>query len=120
MSLFTLGKNNKTIVEKLLSFGKESEITGLCSYILGGATDNLLELNIYYHSIFTLEIPFKGSVEFPVESAIKPEGTWYDWEKMYCDQDNHADTLSDCGRLRRWWAYNLAVAVSNKEKITAI
>lgn len=115
MNLFAFGKNNSVVVECLLDYGNEKQWTGLCGY-LAEAED--FEVGMYYWGIFQDESPFKFYEEqYPVECAINPDGRFEHWSRMYSNQYDMADVNTETGMLRRWWAYNLAVAVSNMEEI---
>lgn len=112
MNLFAFGKNNVYIVEYLLAYGKEEQSTGLCYYL---RDPELLE--VYFSEVFVQETPFDDSTEYPVERAINPGGQYRELVDAYHDQYDMADVNTETGMLRHWWAYNLAVAVSNMEEI---
>lgn len=112
MNLFAFGKNNDYIVEYLLAYGKEEQATGLCYYL---RYPKLLE--VYFSEVFLDEAPFDDNREYPVEGAINPGGQYQELADTYHDQYDMADVNTETGMLRRWWAYNLAVAVSNMEEI---
>ena len=108
MNLFAFGKNNAYIVEYLLAYGKEEQTTGLCSYLQYSGS-----LRPYFFRVFVQEAPFKISKEYPVEGAVNPGGQYEEWVDTYKYGYDTADVNTETGMLRRWWAYNLAVAVSN-------
>ena len=112
MNLFAFGKTNAYIVEYLLAYGKEEQTTGLCSYL---QYPKLLEG--YFLDVFSDEAPFDDEHIYPVEGAINPGGQYQELADAYHDQYDMADVNTETGMLRRWWAYNLAVAVSNMEDI---
>ena len=112
MNLFAFGKNNTYIVKYLLAYGKEERVTGLCCYI---QYPKLLE--VYSSEVFLQEAPFEDGTDYPVECAINPGGQYKEWADTYHDQYDMVDVSTETGMLRRWWAYNLAVAVSNMEEI---
>ena len=112
MNLFAFGKNNAYVVEYLLAYGKEERATGLCYYL---QYPKLLE--VYFSEVFLQEAPFEDGTDYPVECAINPGGQYQEWADTYHDQYDMVDVSTETGMLRRWWAYNLAVAVSNMEKI---
>ena len=78
-------------------------------------TPELLE--VYFSEVFLQEAPFDDNMEYPVEGAINPGGQYSELANTYHDQYDMADMNTEYGKLRRWWAYNLAVAVSNMEEI---
>ena len=112
MNLFAFGKNNAYIVEYLLAYGKDERATGLCYYL---RYPKLLE--VYFLEVFLDEAPFDDGTDYPVEGAISPEGQDQELANAHHDQYDMADVNTETGILRRWWAYNLAVAVSNMEEI---
>ena len=111
MNLFAFGKNNAYIVEYLLAYGEQERFVGLCCYL------QCLESRSYFLRVFVQEAPFKISKEYPVEGAVNPGGQYQELADTYHDQYDMADVNTEAGMLRRWWAYNLAVAVSNTEEI---
>ena len=112
MNLFAFGKNNDYIVEYLLAYGKEERSTGLCYYLRYPKS-----LEVYFSEVFLDEAPFDDNMDYPVEGAINPGGQYQELADTYHDQYDMADVNTETGMLRRWWAYNLAVAVSNMEEI---
>ena len=112
MNLFAFGKNNAYIVKYLLAYGEEERVTGLCCYI---QYPKLLE--VYFSEVFLDEAPFDDNSEYPIEGAINPGGKYQELADAYHYQYDMADVNTEMGMLRRWWAYNLAVAVSNMEEI---
>lgn len=112
MSLFAFGKNNAYIVKYLLAYGEQEQATGLCHYLRYPKP-----LEGYFLDVFLDEAPFEVCTGYPVECAINPGGQYQELADTYHAQYDMADVNTETGMLRRWWAYNLAVAVSNMEEI---
>jgi len=116
-NMFKIGPYNKKFVNALLMYIDKYQEYGLCG---------MIDLKFGYSSrekaFLKNQDVFKTSDDFPIEMAIgkirkrskeKSEDTYYQhgWN---CTQTSpkHAE-----GRLRSWWAYNLAVAASNIENL---
>lgn len=101
---FKFGKNNKDLVFRILRYiGTENteHSVGLCNGVCWG------EL----YDFFKTQPPFELDPIYPVDAAIQKSqkksvsGSYYSrW---------HTNPKKATGRLRIWWAYNLAVAISN-------
>ena len=112
VNLFAFGKNNAYIVKYLLAYSEEEQVVGLCYYIRCSKP-----LEVYFSEVFLQEAPFEDGTDYPVECAINPGGQYQEWADTYHDQYDMVDVNTETGMLRRWWVYNLAVAVSNMEEI---
>ena len=108
-SMFEIGPNNKTFTDVFLSYADTKRDTGICSHVL----DFLNTDKVY--SFFKRQAPFKDNDVYPVECALNETKSkrFYTYSSLYDEQTDKANPKSTYGKLRRWWAYNLAVAVSN-------
>lgn len=108
-SMFEIGSNNKSMADAFLSYGDTSQYTGICSHV-----DEFLYTSKAF-SFFKSQSPFNDHCTYPVEYALSKTKTknFAPYSKLYDTQTDKANPKSNYGKLRRWWAYNLAVAVSN-------
>jgi len=116
-NMFKIGPCNPELVKVLLEYIDTSRSYGLC-----GTINFKFGYSSREKAFLKNQDVFKTSGDFPIEMHIgkirkrskeKSEETYYQhgWD---CTQTSpkHAE-----GRLRRWWAYNLAVAASNIENL---
>lgn len=113
-SMFEIGPNNKSMVNAFLSYGDAIRDTGICSHVGEFLTTSKAI------SFFKSQAPFdghRGHRGYPVEHALSKTETktknFAPYSRLYDEQADKANPKSTYGKLRRWWAYNLAVAVSN-------
>jgi len=116
-NMFKIGPYNKKFVNDLLGYIDTSRSYGLC-----GMINFKFGCPSREKAFLTNQDVFKTSDAFPIEMHIgkirkrsrkKSEETYYQhgWDGSQTSP-KHAE-----GRLRRWWAYNLAVAASNIENL---
>lgn len=116
-NMFKIGPYNKKFVNDLLGYIDTSRSYGLC-----GMINFEFGCSSREKAFLENQDVFKTSDDFPIEMHIgkirkrsrkKSEDTYHQhvWD---CTQTSpkHAE-----GRLRSWWAYNLAVAASNIENL---
>lgn len=107
-NMFQIGDQNEREVNILLEYLVGIQFTGLCSYLIcdGKAFDFLK-----YQEVFDTD------QKYPVEwHVLTSEGYTENivdrLSTEYENQRNKADPDTPYGQLRRWWCYNLAVAMS--------
>lgn len=129
MSMFAIGPNAPTAVESLLNYGSKLRRFGLCSYASWYAPvdhdshrDTLQRL-IEADSKRTMVDRDEPRHSYPVEFALlasvssnSAEDIYDEAAHTYHKWDNKADKRAAHGQLRIWWAYNLAVVLSNTEE----
>lgn len=105
MNMFKFGKNNKDLVAYLLIYLVETRYAGLCDWL------DYIEPDSVW-TWFGCQEPFteEGGDSFPVEFALYPG--WNDLNYIYRSTKNKIDVSLPQGQLRKWWCYNLAIAVS--------
>ena len=107
-NMFQFGDQNVYEVEILLEYLTGFQPTGLCSYLVhSGQTFDFLK---------SQEV-FKDEQQYPVEyHVLFHKGyTSIEYSQLvteYEDQWDKSDPNTVYGQLRRWWCYNLAVAMS--------
>lgn len=108
MNMFKFGTNNTDLVGLLLLYLEARQDCGLCEWLDCVDSDAFLVW-------FECQEPFEQEgdetfpIEFPIEFALYPgREKWY----IYRSTENKIDVSLPQGRLRRWWCYNLAIAVS--------
>lgn len=108
-SMFEIGSNNKSVVDAFLSYGDASRGTGICHHVGEFLTTSKAI------SFFKSQAPFDGHRGYPVEHALSKTETkiFAPYFSLYDMQTDKANPKSNYGKLRRWWAYNLAVVISN-------
>lgn len=109
-NMFKLGSKNSDAVGDFLGYIMYPNELPMC---LGLSTLEAV-------SFLKKQTPFKDCVTYPVEYAVlqhkKKRNTFEDRDSLYTDlYKKHACPNSRkhlCGKLRVWWAYNLAIAAS--------
>lgn len=107
--MFQIGDQNEREVNILLEYLVGIQYTGLCNYL---ADDFSI-----YEFLRDQEVFDTDQEEYPVEwHVLTTEGyIRIEFNKLiteYRYQRNKADPDTPYGQLRRWWCYNLAVAMS--------
>lgn len=119
-SMFDFGPYNHESKNVLLSYLDDEQETGLCNYI-----ENINDEHL--DNFVTSQSVFEGASyqeNFPIEAAILKKNhklVEYDsclsaYARQY-DKKDFVSVKTPYGRLRRWWAYNLAVAISQQELV---
>lgn len=104
-SMFAFGKKNPKIKKLFLDYITRERSTGLCSYTAGRCVEA-------YHFL-KLQAVFKKEDEYPVEYFVlrsMKKGTSDKFQRYGKSSQNDPSTPE--GRLRIWWATNLAIAAS--------
>jgi hypothetical protein len=105
-NMFMFGDKNKTVVESFIRYTQQETHFGMCiSLGHGGAIEFLKD-----------QKPFKDCITYPVEYAVlrhkKKRSTFGARDRVYGKYDYANSTKHLYGKLRVWWAYNLAIAAS--------
>lgn len=124
MSMFAIGPNAPTAVESLLNYGSRIRRFGLCSYASRYApVDHNSHRIILRRLIFADTERVVTGYAYPVEYALLASVSGTSAEEIYDEAalayytlDNKADKRTANGQLRIWWAYNLAVVLSNMDE----
>lgn len=109
-NMFKLGSKNPGVVDDFLGYSRYPNELPMCLGL------NTLEAI----GLLKKQTPFKECVTYPVEYAVlqhkKKSNTFEDRDDHYTElYKKHARPNSSkhlCGKLRIWWAYNLAIAAS--------
>jgi len=106
-NMFQFGDQNKCEVEVILKYLESYQSTGMCSYLNDYETG--------YDFLKSQEV-FNKDEDFPVEyHVLTSKGNTkvrHLLQDEYEAQWNKSDPDTPYGQLRRWWCYNLAVAMS--------
>jgi len=107
-NMFQIGDQNEREVNILLEYLVGFQFTGLCGY--------LADYFSIYEFLRDQEV-FETEQGYPVEHYVLTHEGYSRIEAArliaeYKDQRNKADPGTPYGQLRRWWCYNLAVAMS--------
>ena len=119
MNMFAIGSNAPVAVESLLNYCSEIRRFGLCAYTsLYAPVDHNALLRLIYADAERVV----SECAYPVECALLASVSGTSAEEIYDEAahvyymlDNKADERTANGQLRLWWAYNLAVVLSNME-----
>lgn len=104
-SMFAFGKKNPKIKKLFLEYTEGKQRTGLCSFVW---------INSKALSFLKSQIVFKYNKDYPVEHFIlrnQKKGVHQAMDRYDCTV-NYADPTTPSGKLRIWWATNLAIAAS--------
>ena len=105
-NMFKFGDKNKSVVEAFIRYTQQESPLGMCMSLHHGDAIDLLED----------QKPFKDCGEYPVEYAVlrhkKKRSTYGARDRVYGDYEYANSTKHLYGKLRTWWAYNLAIAAS--------
>lgn len=109
-NMFKLGSKNLRVVDDFLCYSRYPDTLPMC---YGLSTSEAV-------AFLKKQTPFKECVTYPVEYAVlqhkKKRNTFEDRDYLYDElYKKHACPNSRrhlCGKLRIWWAYNLAIAAS--------
>ena len=123
MNMFAIGSNAPVAVESLLNYGSRIRRFGLCAYAsLYAPVDHDSRRIALRHLIFADAERVVTGYAYPVEYALLASVSGTSAEEIYDEAahvyymlDNKADKRTANGQLRLWWAYNLAVVLSNME-----
>lgn len=116
-NMFKIGHYNPELVKVLLEYIKAENIDGLCKEINFNFGPNSVEKKF----LLKQEV-FKNYERFPIEIAIgklrkRSREKSQDLYFTHGYNDSQTSPKHAEGRLRSWWAYNLAVAASNIENL---
>lgn len=105
-NIFKLGDENKTVVESFIRYTQQKNPWGICMTL-----EHLREIDFLKG-----QKPFKDCSDYPVEYAVlrhkKKRSSYYQREKVYGTYTYANSPKHLYGKLRIWWAYNLAIAAS--------
>lgn len=121
MNMFAIGSNAPVAVESLLNYGSRIRRSGLCAYASLYAPVDHDSHRIALRRLISADTERVATgYAYPVEYALLASGSSNSAEDIcdeaelaYCTLDNKADERTASGQLRIWWAYNLAVVLSN-------
>lgn len=110
INMFKLGKENKIETKVLLNYLRGWQETGLCDYLCQVGGEEV-------YNFFREQPPFEEYIiTYPVEFAVLGLSTLCISNSLlrnkHIDQENKSSKTHQFGQLRRWWCYNLAVAIS--------
>ena len=106
-SMFAFGKKNPKIKKLFLDYITRERSTGLCSYTAGRCVEA--------YEFLKLQKVFEVNPDTPVEYFVlrsKKKSTKNAWNNYTFSGSNFNSPSTPEGRLRIWWATNLAIAAS--------
>lgn len=105
-NMFKLGDKNKAVVESFIRYTQQENPFGMCTGLGHGGAIHFLKG----------QKPFKDCITYPVEYAVlrhkKKRSNFDQRDKVYADYTYANSPKHLYGKLRIWWAYNLAIAAS--------
>ena len=105
-NMFAFGKKNQKIKKLFLDYLVGDRWTGLCNFVFK---------NIKAEVFLKSQAVFEVNADTPVEYFIlrsKKKSTKNAWDNYTRAACSHNDPSTPEGRLRIWWATNLAIAAS--------
>lgn len=112
-NMFAFGKKNPKMKKKFLDYTKDHQDTGLCGYL-----NDDTYLGYKCEEFLNKQIVFKYSSCYPVERFVlrskkkSTSGVRALYEKQRYTYKSYTNSETPMGKLRIWWATNLAIAAS--------